>query len=147
MTDQAADAARADRLSRRRARVLPILVVLLVSQQATFPSAVDGVRSVDHVKIGAWVVMSVVVLLGLATGGGWLRSRGVRALMNDESTRAHRDRACVIGFWAAMTCGVAMYLLAQFVPLGARQAVHLVVTVGIAAALLSFARQERRALR
>lgn len=141
------DADQAENLTQRRARVLPVLAILFMTQQVTFPYADEGGRLVDQLKSGAWVAASVVLLLAFATGGGWLRSHPVRALMNDESTRLHRDRACVVGFWAAMMCGVAVFLLAQFVGVSGRQAVHLVVTTGIAAALLSFARLERRALR
>ena len=50
---------RADFLSRRRARILPILAVIYFAQQVTFVSALgNGAhRDVDHFKIGAWVVL------------------------------------------------------------------------------------------
>ena len=79
-------------LSRRRARALPTLAVIFLAQQASYfnmPAQSD--RTVDHVKIGAWLLLSVVLLAGLGTGGAWFRPREVRELVNDESTRAHRQ--------------------------------------------------------
>ncbi|MDB5697061.1 MAG: hypothetical protein JWN21_2604 [Sphingomonas bacterium] len=139
------DIEQADRLTRRRARIIPVLAVLLLTQQTIFLSQ-EGTRTVDHLKIGAWVVLTAALLLMLATGGGLFRSPAVRALLNDETTRLHRLRACAAGFWATMACGIAVYLLAQIVAITPREAVHVVVTAGLTAALLSFATQERRAL-
>jgi ABC-type microcin C transport system permease subunit YejB len=139
------DFERAEHLTRRRARMLPVLAVLLLTQQTVFLSP-EGTRAVDGFKIGAWVVLTAALLLVLATGGGLFRSAPVRALLNDETTKLHRLRACALGFWVAMGCGIAVYLLAQLVAITPREAVHVVVTGGLTAALLSFAKQERRAL-
>ena len=136
----------AERLSRRRARMLTFLALIFLLQQGSYFSA-GGDRTVDHVKIGAWVVMSVVLLLVFGTGGAWLRPRAVRDLANDESTRAHRQRATVYGFWAAMGCALGVYAVDLFEPVSGRDAVHLIFTAGIAAALLNFAFLERRAMR
>ncbi|HEU0043048.1 hypothetical protein [Sphingomonas sp.] len=140
------DIDQADHLTRGRARIIPVLAVLLLTQQTVFLSP-DATRGVDQVKIGAWVVLTAALLLMLATGGGLFRSPAVRALLNDETTRLHRLRACATGFWVAMACGITVYLLAQIVAITPREAVHVVVTGGLTAALLSFAMQERRALR
>ena len=88
-----------------------------------------------------------MLLLALATGGGWIYSRSVRDLANDEVTRANRDTAIAFGFFAAMVACVALYVLTLFEPLGGRDAVHVIMSIGIAAALLRFGLLERRALR
>ena len=70
--------------------------MIFLSQQATYFSgrARSGAVPVDHVKIAAWLVLSIVLLLVLATGGCWLQSAEVRALLNDESdARASRMEA------------------------------------------------------
>src|ERR671933_2151636 len=103
----------AERLGRKRARILPLFAILL--------------------------------LLVLATGGYWFRSREVRALMNDESTRAHRTDACRFGFFAAMIACVGLYVLSLFEPLSGRDVVHVVMSCGIGAALVRFGMLERRA--
>jgi hypothetical protein len=139
------DAETADHLTRRRTRVLPVLALLFVSQQGVYLSGTPG-STVSTIKIGAWFVMTAVLLLLLATGGGIFRSRAVRALMNDETTRAHRNRALAFGFWTTMATGLLLYVLSVFEMFDPRAAVHIMMTVGIASALLSFAAMERKAL-
>lgn len=143
---QTEDIESADRLSRRRARMLPVLAILFIVQQASYFSAriEDGARTVDHVKISAWLVMSVVLLIALMTGGSWFRSKAVRELLNDEVTRANRLEGLRAGFVATMAAAIAMYLLTLFEPVTGREAIHLLMTVGIAAALLRFGQLERR---
>jgi Na+-driven multidrug efflux pump len=140
------DAAKAERLTSRRARMLPVLAFLFLAQQASYFSApFEGDRTVDHVKISAWLVLSIVLLLALTTGGGWIYSKQVRDLANDESTRAHRADALQWGFIAAMCACILMYAISLFEAVGGREAVHMVMTLGIATALVRFGWLERRA--
>lgn len=142
------DAAKAEELTRRRARMLPVLAVLFVGQQASYFSGGGGAPAggpPGKVHIAAWFVLSIVILVALMTGGGWVYSRNVRRLANDESTRAHRDRAFRIGFISSMVACMVLYLVTLFLPLSGRDAVHAVLTVGILATLLCFAFLERRA--
>jgi len=82
----------ADRLTRKRARMLPFLALIFVTQQISYFVEADArVRMVDHVKVGAWLLLSVVLLLALATGGFWFKPRAVRALMDDEVARCRRS--------------------------------------------------------
>ena len=138
---------RAERLGRRRARMLPFLAVIYISQQATFFSTPDSGRTVDHVKVSAWLVLSLILLLALATGGSWLQSKEVRALMNDEVTRANRSKAMTLGFLFAMAGGMALYFLYQFEQFTAREAIHIILSLGLGAALVRFGMLERRAHR
>jgi hypothetical protein len=138
----------AERLSMRRARALPALGIIFLAQQASFLSVPEhAVRPVDHLKVSAWLVLTIVLLAGLATGGGWFRSRAVRDLLNDESTRAHRQTGYVYGFWAAMGTALGIYIVNMFEPVSGRDAVHIIVTAAVATALLNFGMLERRALR
>lgn len=142
------DADLAERLTRRRARVMFVLAVLFMTQQASyFTNTPMGTGTVAPLKIAAWLVMSTLLLVGFATGGGWTRSPEVRALMNDETTRAHRATATTIGFYNAMATGIVIYGLAMIKPVFGRDAVHVMMTVGIASALVAFAGLERAALR
>lgn len=145
---QPSDSEKAERLNRRRARALPALGVIFLAQQASFLSMpAESTRPVDQVKIVAWLLLTIVLLAGLATGGGWFRSRAVRELLNDESTRAHRQVGYVYGFWAAMGTAIGLYLVNMFEAVSGRDAVHIIVTVAGATALLNFGLLERRALR
>ncbi len=140
---------RADYLSRRRARTLPFLAIIYFTQQVSFLSALgDGPsRDADHFKIGAWVVLSIVLLAALATKGFWLQPRAVRDLIDDEGTRANRLDAMRIGFLFACCTALAAYFIAQFQPLTVGEAAHLVLTFGLGAALIRFGMLERRAHR
>lgn len=138
----------AERLNRRRARALPAMAVIFLAQQASYLNMPEqSARPVDHLKIGAWLLLSIVLLAGLATNGAWFQPRAIREIINDESTRAHRQMGYVYGFWAAMLAALALYVLNMFEPLSGRDAVHVIVTIGIAAALVRFGMLERRALR
>lgn len=139
----------AERLSRRRARAIPILAVIFISQQAAFVSSLplEATRDVDTVRISAWVVLSLVLLLALWTNGFWFRSEAVRALLDDEATRAHRGHAMSLGFLCAMLTAIVVYVLSMAEPMHVREALHIVVSVGIATALLRFGFLERRAHR
>lgn len=149
MSPSTADYETAERLGRKRARLLPLFAILFLAQQATYFSGqdVNRGRPVDHLRIAGWVAMSAVLLLVLATGGYWFRSQGVRALMNDEVTRVHRTDACRFGFFAAMIACVGLYVLSLFEPLSGRDAIHLILSIGIAASLVRFGMLERRALK
>ena len=138
----------AERLSSKRARILPVLAVIFIAQQASYFSGThDPVRTVAQVKIAAWLVLSAVLLAILGTGGAWFRSKEVRELVNDEATREHRRTGLVAGFWAASIAAIALYAIDMFDPMSARQAVHLILTASIATALVVFGRLERRAHR
>jgi hypothetical protein len=139
---------KAEYLSKRRARMLPALAVIFLSQQATFFSQMSGEHvSAEKAKISAWLVLSVVLLLGLATKGFWLEPKAVRDLVDDENTRANRSDAMRWGFLFAMGSAIAVYVLTMFEVVTGREAVHLVLSFGIAAALLRWGLLEKRALR
>lgn len=134
----------ADRLSRRRARVLPVLAIFYLAQQVSFFTSPPGDRLVDHFKIGAWAVLSAVLLAALVTGGFWLRKPELRAMLNDELSRAHRADALRVGFILAMLAGIILYVVGTAVAMSDREVIHLIVSVGIGAALIRFGMLERR---
>jgi hypothetical protein len=135
----------ADELSRRRARMtIPFTLIFLIQQAAFFSKPLDT-RAVSLVRLGGWTALALVILGALATGGFWFKSREVRALMEDEITRAHRADALSLAFVLAMLTGIVLFILQVFVPLDAPIAIHLILSVGFAAALLRFGMLERRA--
>ena len=140
---------KAEFLSKRRARMLPALAVIFLSQQATFFSQMSGGEhvSAEKAKISAWLVLSVVLLFGLATKGFWLEPKEVRDLVDDENTRANRNEGMRWGFLFAMGSAIAIYVLTMFDVVTGREAVHIVLSFGIAAALLRWGVLERRAHR
>jgi hypothetical protein len=135
----------ADRLSRRRARMMIPLALMFFLQQAAFFSNPPDHRVVSLVRLGGWTALALVILAGLVTGGFWMKPKAVRELMDDEITRAHRAQALSLGFTLAMLTGVALFALQVFVPLDAPEVIHLILSVGIGAALIRFSILERRA--
>jgi MFS family permease len=138
----------ADRLSRRRAWLSPAMAILFLSGQALYAVAPhDPSPIVDRVKVAAWIVWTLVLLLLLATGGGLTRSRQVRALLDDEATRANRGRAYAVGFWLAVGTAIGIYALTAFDTVKPREAIHIIITAALAGALLTFGILEHRAHR
>ena len=146
MTD-ISDVERADRLGRQRARILPALVLIFIGGQFAFWSQPEGARLVDNVRLGAWALYVVIFLLFLGHGGGFLMSREVRALLNDETSRANRLRAQAAGFWGAILTAFGLFFVERFEPVSSREAIHLVITVGLTIAVLAMAWLEYRAHR
>jgi hypothetical protein len=135
----------ADRLSRRRARLLPLLGLLFLAGQPLY-FANSGVEAAQ-LKTAVWLVWAILLLLALAFAGGHLSGKAVRALMEDEVSKANRMRAYAAGFWAAMAATVCLYGVSLFDNIKGREALHLVLTIAVATALLRFALLERRALK
>ena len=141
---------KAEYLSKRRARMLPVLAIIFLSQQAAFFSTVSSPapHSAYTIKISAWLVLSIVILAALATKGFWLEPKAVRDLIDDENTKANRNDAMRWGFLFSMGGAIAVYALTLFdVSITARDAVHIVMTIGIPAALIRWGMLERRAHR
>ena len=68
-------------------------------------------------------------------------------MIDDENTRANRSDAMRVGFILAMVGAIVTYVLTMFEPVSGREAVHIILSVGIGAALLRMALLERRAHR
>jgi len=138
---------RADFLSRRRARILPVLAILYLTQQASYITMRSGpaARPVDAMKISAWLVLSAVLLAAIATKGFWLQPREVRSMIDDEVTRANRSDAMRFGFVFAMLTCIVVYFITMFEPVNGRDAVHIIMSDGLGAALIRWGWLERRA--
>ena len=142
------NAEEAERLSRKRAGMMPVLGVLLIVQQGIFFTDEDTHRLVDQIRTTGWLALAAVILAALVTGGYWFKSREVRALMDDDVTRANRASALTLGFVMAIATAIALYAIEAFVPgsVTTREAIHVIVTIGLFGALLRFGLLERRSL-
>jgi general stress protein CsbA len=138
------DTEKADAVSRRRAQYMPFLAVALLAQQSLFVSW-DG-RTVTLAQTAAWIVLALVVLFAIVTGGNWFANPRVRQLANDEVTRANRAKAIVRGFIAAMLTAVLVFAVSPIEPITAQRAAHLIVSIGLAVTLLVFGLEERKSL-
>src|SRR2546430_17463900 len=85
-------AEKAEYLSKRRARMLPALAVIFLSQQANFFSQMSGGGhvSAEKAKINAWLVLLGLMRCGLATKGFGLERKERAGRVRDRTTRPHR---------------------------------------------------------
>jgi hypothetical protein len=129
--------------------MLPALALVYIAQQASYITIRSGpaYRGVDQVKISAWLVLSAVLLAALATNGFWLQPREVRSMIDDEVTRANRNDAMRFGFIFAMLTCIVVYFITMFEPVNGRDAVHIVMSDGLGAALIRWGWLERVAHR
>lgn len=141
-----------DRITRRRARIATAMGALFISTQG-FRVANDQMtdtsvhRPVDYLQYFAstfWLMMLFVFIL---FGAGLWRSKPVRAMLNDEGTEENRRRAMASGFWSMMLGAAVCYALTFYEPVRTREAVHVIITIGVGATLLRFGALERRALK
>lgn len=137
----------ADRIGRKRARFLPVIGIIFLTQQMAFVFQTEGERAVDHVRLFGWVLMGLVIVAALATGGYWLKSKEMRELLDDEVSRANRKEAMSLGFILSMLSGLALFPLRSFIEIDGGLALHLVVSIGLFAAIVRFGLLERRAYR
>jgi hypothetical protein len=140
----------ADKLVRRRARAAIIFATLFLATQVMSLSrsmpAIHNPGAYQFGYLAAWIGWAAMLVLVLATGGGFLRPAGVRSMMNDETTLIHRQRGYVGGFWAAVLTAVGLYIVDLYYPLLTGDALRLVVTIGVGIGLLIFGVLEQRAL-
>ncbi len=140
----------AERLQKRRARLMLVFPALFLAQQSQFWArhfSGDPLRLVDKVQVSAYVFWALALLMVLATGGGLFRSAEVRELLSDELTRAHRGFAYAVGFWVLILVCVALYFLSLVERLTPSVMLHALLTAGVIAPCITFAVLERRAAR
>jgi hypothetical protein len=149
MTANASPSQIAERAQQRRNRILWLFPMLFFIWQgayfSSFATPHAPLRTVELVSLGSHLVLGVVLLFLLATGGGWRYGKAVRALLDDESTRVHRAQAYTAGFWALALCAVALYAAAPFIPLETGEIAHILLSVAVAVPALRFVMLERRA--
>lgn len=138
------DVEEAERMGRARSRIFFVLAMVFFSGQSLYFASSPSTRD-SHARVGAWLILVILILLLLATGGFLLRGRRVRDLLNDETSRVNRLASQALGFWVTIVTALALYVESIFDPLTFNEGVHILVTLGVGSALISFAVRERRA--
>jgi cytochrome b561 len=148
MTSTSSASEIAERAQRRRNRMWLVPVLFFIWQGVFFSGYATPhtpLRAVELVSLGSHLFLGLVLLVLLATGGGWRYGKAVRALLDDESTRAHCAQAYAAGFWALAVCVMALYAAAPFVALETGEIAHILLSVAVAVPALRFVMLERRA--
>ncbi len=136
---------KADRVSRARAVTAPFLGLAMLSVQQWLFFGRDWDR-LSPVQLGLWTLLATAALLVVLTGGRWLLPRGISRYVDDESSRANRLQAIFGGFTAAMVTLLIVFIVSPFEPIDAQRAAHIVVSIGLGVALVSFGFAESRGL-
>ena len=140
------DVEEAERMGRARSRIFFVLAIVFFAGQSLYFTSSPLTRD-SHAKVGAWLILVVLILMLLATGGFLFRGRKVRDLLNDETSRLNRLASQALGFWVTIITALVVYVESIFDPLSLNEGLHIIVTLGVGAALISFAVRERRAHR
>jgi hypothetical protein len=138
------DVEAADRMGRKRSQIFFVLAMVFFAGQSLYFTSSPLTRD-SHARIGAWLILVILILMLLATGGFLLMGRRVRDLLNDETSRLNRMAAQALGFWVTIITSLAVYVESIFDPMTLNEAIHIIVTLGVGSALISFAARERRA--
>ena len=133
---------RAERKSRMLAIMMGLMgVVVVVLLMITMRTHVDGWR-------GFQAGITAAALFYLSPFVRWLLPKNLARLIDDERTQAHRGTSCTIGLVAAVVAAFATMAMTEGnTLLTASDAARMIMSVGVAAALLSFAALELRAAR
>lgn len=136
----------ADRMGRKRSQIFFVLAMVFFAGQTAYFASSPATRD-SHARVGAWLILVILILLLLATGGFLLRGHKVRDLLNDETSRLNRLASQALGFWVTIITALVIYVESIFEPVSLNEGVHIIVTLGVGAALISFAVRERKAHR
>jgi len=130
----------AERLAQKRSVAAIILGTILIVTQG---QRVDGGGGGPI----SWALTGMVVLLFLLWSSGVLRKSALRDFLNDESAELNRKRSLIIGFWNMIATAIVCYVLTFLRDFGPRDAIQIILTVGMSSSLISFGVWERIAMR
>lgn len=125
------DAERAERLSTVRAAVAIVLGTALAATQTQRMDAGGGGPV-------PWLVTGVIVTIFLAWASGLFRNAALRGILNDEGSAVSRRRAMMIGFWNMLATALVCYALTFVKNYGPRDAIQIIMAVGMSSALIAF---------
>ena len=144
--DFSSDEEAVERLTRRRARIVPFIVVMYLALQIELGSKIAQTGTLDLERGIAWLLLSAVLLAAVSGSGlEGLMNPAWRPFLNDELTESHRLKARAFGFLGSLFAAVALLIGMIWTTFSGLQVVHIVVTFGIASAILRFVQPERRA--
>jgi high-affinity Fe2+/Pb2+ permease len=127
---------RAERLSKHRAIAAIVMGTFLAATQT---------QRMDASGAGpmTWIVTGVIIAIFLLWASGLFRNTVLRGILNDEGSDVSRRRSLMIGFWNMLATAVVCYILTYVKDYGPRDAIQIIMSVGICSALISFGVAER----
>ncbi len=143
MTDSVATA---ERMTWWRMHLACLLGIVMVTQGGRVAD-MQIIHPNKDATVISWVTWIVVLIFFAMFASGLWQGARLRTLLNDEGSRANRQIAVRTGFWAMLAVSVGCYVASHYIAMETRPTLHVVVAMGVGAALLTFSRLERRALR
>jgi uncharacterized membrane protein len=131
------DIEKAEKLGRKRARLLVIMGLMLPLLHFVYLKFPAGSPPGSH-RLLLWSFVVLAVLFVLTTGGGFGFGRKVRHLVNDESARANRDMAVRLGFAVAVLSALAVRIFADSHPVTGQMAAQIIITAGLTVASVCY---------
>lgn len=131
---------RAERLAGRRSIAAIVVGTILCATQG---------QRMDDGGAGpvGWAITGAITILFLLWASGLFRGRALRGILNDESSDASRRRALMIGFWNMLATAIVCYALTYLKDYGPRDAIQIIMTVGMSSALIGFGVSELVSMR
>ena len=96
-----------------------------------------------QVGLLGWMVTGLVTAVFLVWASGLFRGGALRRILNDESSQLSRRRAIAIGFGNTMATALVCYALTFVKDYSPRDAIQIIMTVGMSSALISFSGLEQ----
>lgn len=137
------DADLTERLAYKRAHLATGLAAVFLALQT---ADLSNGRANGHLDI-PFLIWCTLLIVILCFGNGWFSGAKVRAALNDETTRVHRQMAMASGFLVTLAGAIFVYLLTFYEPVSGPAAVRILITLGLAGALFRFAALEKKAMR
>ena len=103
------DVEEAERMGRARSRMFFVLAIVFFAGQSLYFTSSPATRD-SHARVGGWLILVVLIMMLLATGGFLLRGRKVRDLLNDETSRLNRLASQALGFWVTIITSLVLYV-------------------------------------
>lgn len=122
---------RAERLAGQRSvAAMAMGVVLIVTQGQRTAQGRAGLIS--------WALTALITAVFLVWASGMFRAGALQRILNDESSQLSRRRAIAIGFCNMIATALVCHALTFVKDYGARDAIQIIMTVGMSSALISF---------
>src|SRR4051812_15190971 len=109
------DVEEAERMGRKRSQIFFVLAIVFFSGQSLYFTSSPAIRD-SHARVGAWLILVILIMMLIATGGFLLRARKVRDLLNDETFRINRLASQALGFWVTIITSLVLYIESMFDP-------------------------------
>lgn len=110
----ATDIDQADQLGRLRILLMGMIGLLMFALTAmtmAWGTALHATHAFGLPIAALFLFVQSMTAMLIATGGGLAKPSQIRALLNDEVTRDHRQRSLAAGFWTLMAVLVTGYLM------------------------------------